>query len=388
MSAMASRADVLRSDPRSRVTARSAILQRRMQLAIGVLRGITVAWSAVVCAVDTASGVLRRPVAASVVLVALAAWSLLWTVAVGRRDRWVAGPAGIIVDLGLACIAVAADSFLYDGTHPQSFASAWPLLAVIATGIGAGAAFGSAGGLAVGIANIAATATTGGIEGEWLSTIGTTVLLVAAGWVSGWVAEQLRTTAQEAADADARARIATTLHDGVLQTLAVIQRRSTDHDLVALAREQDVELRSLLRGEGIATGTATGELAAPGLLDGLRHALGRIERHHGVTTHLVVIDPGRASGEAAEALVGATAEAVVNAARHAAVEEVWVSVDVRPPTKTTVVVHDEGIGFDPATTTPGTGTTSSILARLRAVGGDAGIESVPGRGTDVTLWVP
>lgn len=378
-------ADITRLDPRERVPARSAALQRRMQLAIGALRGVTLGWSAVVCGVDASSGVLTRPATAAVVLVVLTVWSTLWTVAVGRRDRWIAGPAGIVVDLLLACVAVAADRVVYDGAHPQSFASAWPLLAVIATGIAVGPTIGLLGGLAVGVVAGTATATSTGIEGEWLSTLGTTVLLGAAGWVSGWVAEQLRTTAQEAAVAQARAEVARTLHDGVLQTLAVIQRRSDDADLVTLAREQDAELRAFLRGEDAGRGPTTDP---SGFLDELRHVLARIERHHAVTTHLVVIDAGTASGDAADALLGATAEAVVNAAKHASVTDLWVSVDERHPSGTTVVVHDEGVGFDPATTPPGTGTTASIMDRLHAVDGGAAIDSAAGRGTDVTLWVP
>lgn len=364
----------------TRITERSVALQRRMQLALGALRGVTLAWSAVVCTVDAESGVLSRPLTAVVLLAVLTAWSVVWTVAVGRRDRWIAGPAGIVVDLALACLAVAADALVYDGGHPQTFASAWPIVAVIATGIAAGPTAGLVGGVAIGTANMAATAAGSGIEGEWLATAGTTVLMGAAGWIGGWVAEQLRTTAQEAADAQARAEVARTLHDGVLQTLAVIRRRSDDTELVALAREQDDALRAYLRGD-----------AHPGpgaFVDRLRDALAVVGGRHGVEATLVVIDPGTATGTAADALLGATGEAVVNAAKHAGVGAVWVSVDRREPRGTTVVVHDEGTGFDVTITPSGTGIRSSIHDRLRLVHGGATIDSVPGRGTDVTLWVP
>jgi len=369
----------------SDVTPRSETLTHRMQLALGALRGVTLAWAAVVCAVDASSGVLDRPVAAFALLSVLAAWSAAWTIGVTRRARWVDGWAGIAVDLTLAAATVAADRVLYDGDHPQSFGSAWPLLAVVATGVAAGPVVGLTGGLAVGTANLVATAAVG-IDGEWLSTLGTLVLLAAAGWVSGWVADRLRTTAQEVADAQARAEVARTLHDGVLQTLAVIQRRSTDDELVALAREQDGELRAFLRGERPpATRHATTD---EGLVERLRSELARLGNVQSITTHLVVIDQGTATGDAAKALVGATGEAVVNAAKHAGVDDVWISVDGRDPSGTMVVVHDEGRGFDPATTPPGTGITSSIRGRLRDVGGSATIESRPGRGTDVTVWVP
>ena len=260
---------------RELVTPTTAALQRRMQLALGALRGVTLTWSAVVCAIDAQSGVLDRPTAAAALLAVLAAWSAVWTAGVHRRDRWVSGVTGIVVDLALACVAIGADHWVYDGTHPQSFASAWPVVAVVATGVGAGAWWGLAGGTAVGVANVIGASMIGtGMDGAWLSSWGSLVLIAASGWVGGWVAERLRTTAQAAADAQARADVARTLHDGVLQTLAVIQRRSDDADLVALAKEQDAELRTFLRGEYTHSTTA----AHPDSLDSRR--LQRPEQPH------------------------------------------------------------------------------------------------------------
>lgn len=378
---------------RDRVTPTTAALQRRMQLALGALRGVTLGWAAVVCAVDASSDVLDRPELAGTLLVLLGAWSVLWTVGVGRRDRWVSGAAGIVVDLVLACVTVGADHVVYEGEHPQSFASAWPLIAVVATGVAAGPLRGMLGGAAVGAANVAAASTVGdGMSGEWLSATGTFVLLAASGWVSGWVAEQLRTTAQAAADARARDEVARTLHDGVLQTLAVVQRRSDDADLVALAREQDAQLRAFLRGDRQRSPDREGTLGdadEPGDLAGrLRAELARLARMHAVSVQLVVVEAQDVDLAATDALVGATAEAVVNAAKHAGVDEVWVSVDRREPSGTMVVVHDEGAGFDPSEVVEGSGITSSIRGRLLSVGGGATVESSPGRGTDITVWVP
>ena len=391
------------------MTPTTAALQRRMQLALGALRGVTLVWSAVVTAIDASSGVLDRPAAAAVLLAGLAVWSAVWTAAVAGRQRWVDGAVAVTLDVVLAAAAIGADHWLYAGDHPQSFASAWPLVAVVATAVARGPITGLIAGTVAGLANVVGALTIGtGMEGEWLSTLGTLVLLAASGWVAGWVADRLRTTAQAAADAQARDEVAATLHDGVLQTLAVIQRRSDDTDLVALAREQDQALRAFLRG-GPPTGStsppstplAPSTLPAPSapstasatapdgdLIDRLRNEIARIERTHTIDAPLVVIDPGTSTGSAATALIGAAAEAVVNAAKHSGTDRVWVSVDRRSPSGTMVVVHDEGDGFDPATTPEGTGITSSIRRRLDAVGGGATVSSAVGRGTDVTVWAP
>lgn len=361
-------------------------VQRRMELGLGAVRGITLAWAVVVAAIDAASGVLQRPSPALALLSVLAVWSVVWTVAVGREDRWVAGP-GAVIDVALAATVVAADQFVHGPDRPQSLGSAWPLVAVLATGVAVGPVWGLLGGAAVGATGVVAAALDGELSGRALALCGATVLYAGAGWVAGWVAAQLRSTAELAAAAEARAEVARTLHDGVLQTLAVVQRRSDDAELVALAREQDQELRAFLRGSPDAAGERSNS-SVLGAVEALTPVLARVEARHDVAVRLVVVDPGGATGRGAEALAGATGEAVTNAARHSGADTVWVSVDRHEPGGTVVVIHDEGVGFDPATTAEGDGWSRSVRARLDDVGGGADLRSSPGTGCDVTLWAP
>ena len=89
------------------------------------------------------------------------------------------------------------------------------------------------------------------------------------------------------------------------------------------------------------------------------------------------------------ALAGATTEALTNAARHAAPAQVQLSAAVEPDGAVTVLVADDGPGFDPAAVPASRrGVRESLVGRMRAVQGDATVSSRPGGGTQVLLRWP
>jgi signal transduction histidine kinase len=98
----------------------------------------------------------------------------------------------------------------------------------------------------------------------------------------------------------------------------------------------------------------------------------------------------RVSAPRAEALLRIAREAVTNAARHAGVREVDVTLEQRGP-RLRLVVKDEGVGFDPSdvsqTAASGCGLgLGSMRARAAAVGGELTVSS--GRtGTEVVVIV-
>jgi hypothetical protein len=177
-------------------TPTATAIQRRMELALGAVRGLTLAWAFVVAGIDARSGVLSPAAPALALLAVLAAWSVAWTVAVGRADRWVSGP-GAAIDVLLAATVVAADQFVHGPGRTQSLGSAWPLVAVLATGVAKGPVWGLLGGTAVGATGIVAATVDGELSGQVLALCGATVLYAGG----GWVATQLRSTAELAAAA-------------------------------------------------------------------------------------------------------------------------------------------------------------------------------------------
>jgi len=350
---------------------------------VAAFRLLALAWAFAVAVIDARSGVLEHRVAAFAVLVALTAWTGAVGLWAQSRPVLLTRRSTVAVDLVMAAALLVTDWLVYPGPHPQSFGSAWPVAAVAATGAALGWLPGLVAGTALGVVNLVASVTTGHADGRLLALTGTLVLMAMTGLVAGWIAARLRWADSRVEEARAREEFARTLHDGVLQTLAVIQRRSDDTALVELAREQERDLRDFI-GNG-PTGDAD-------LVTAIRAAATSIERHHDLRVDLVLVEaPRPVSGPQAaalNALAGAAAEALTNVAKHARATSVTVCIDRGDDGGTLVTVNDDGTGFDPATTPEGTGLARSVRGRLDDVGGTARIRSKPGRGTELTLWVP
>jgi signal transduction histidine kinase len=83
----------------------------------------------------------------------------------------------------------------------------------------------------------------------------------------------------------------------------------------------------------------------------------------------------------------AAREALRNTIKHSGTREVVVRLEERDG-GIAVITRDHGAGYDENTRPAGFGVSESMKARLTEVGGWCRIESWPGRGTRVTLWVP
>jgi signal transduction histidine kinase len=202
------------------------------------------------------------------------------------------------------------------------------------------------------------------------------VAIILAPWwirlVRGLTAERsARIRSQE------RAEVAAHLHDSVLQTLALVQKRADDpREVAALARRQERELRAWLNN---ARPDGTNTLAGA-----LENAAAEVESDHHVPIEVVTVGDGPLD-EKASALVAAVREALVNASKFAGPDPIALYAEVEDG-RAEVFVRDRGPGFEPeAVPADRRGVRDSIVARMERHGGRATVHSTPGHGTEVEL---
>ncbi|MBE3073631.1 MAG: ATP-binding protein, partial [Actinobacteria bacterium] len=221
-----------------------------------------------------------------------------------------------------------------------------------------------------------------GLVGLWDVGIAAVAVLAGAGLIAApwgvrlWV--DLRAEQAQRIRETERADIAGHLHDSVLQTLALIQRKAGDPaEVVRLARAQERELRGWLYAGPLGSQAS--------LASAVTEVAHEVEDLHGIPIELVVtgdrpLDAGGA------ALVRALREALLNAVRHGAapvsayVEVGSGSVDA--------FVRDHGPGFDLAAVPQDRfGVRESILGRMSRHGGSAALRRLE-HGTEVSLSLP
>ena len=179
--------------------------------------------------------------------------------------------------------------------------------------------------------------------------------------------------------AETRADMAAHLHDSVLQTLAVIQKRASDAKVVAqLARRQEKELREWLFEE-----PSEGETVTSALKD----VVAEVESTYPVVVELVTVGDQEMTVRF-DAVVRAAREAIVNAAKHSEADKIDVYAEISAY-GAEVFVRDRGRGFDiDDIRQDRQGIRHSILERTTRYGGVVAIRSTPGEGTEIHLSMP
>ncbi|MFJ7997838.1 sensor histidine kinase [Streptomyces sp. NPDC096310] len=192
-----------------------------------------------------------------------------------------------------------------------------------------------------------------------------------------------------------------TLHDTACATLLMVSAHGASLSPDVVRTQAAKDLRRLAAERAPAGTDKTDEphemreayeaYEAGGLADLTRELLAELDGHP-LSVHIAF---DRAPGSlgpvpraAAVALRGSLGEALRNVDRHAGVGVATVTA-VRDGDTVTVVVRDEGTGFDRARVPAHRrGLTRSIVERMESAGGRATIASRPGEGTTVRLEWP
>ncbi|QOV38900.1 sensor histidine kinase [Streptomyces ferrugineus] len=205
-----------------------------------------------------------------------------------------------------------------------------------------------------------------------------------------------------------RERLARDIHDGVLQVLAMVQRRGAviggeAAELGRMAGEQEVALRTLVSGglvpvsrvsEDAAEGAVVRAVEEPDEAAGPVDLRALLAPYAGARVSLA--EPGAPvslAPLAARELSAAVGAALDNVREHAGEHaRAWILVEDEPD-EVIVTVRDDGPGIPEGRLAQAEGegrlgVALSIRGRLRDLGGTAELISVPGQGTEVELKVP
>jgi signal transduction histidine kinase len=309
-----------------------------------------------------------------------------------RRSPEVAASTPLIsIEVAVGAALIASTGWVYGIEHVNgrgpSLGTGWPTAGIIAAGVARGPRWGGVAGAVIGLSRGLGALASDVDELDralLVSVLSYTVISTLNGVVAGFVMEFVRSREREVALVKAREEVARTLHDGVLQTLAVVQSRATDPALARLARDQEADLRDYLYGD-----PTEDRDDSPDLETVVRAAARRFEQtFDGVVDVIVADDIGPLRAPMVEAVGGAVAEALANAGRHGAAARVTVYAEPGDEGALFCSVNDTGVGFDSENVAEGRGITDSIRGRIADVGGRVEIRSRVGQGTEVLMWLP
>lgn len=354
-----------------------------------------------------------RPWIAAAYLTFLAGWTLVTLPKVANAASCTKRFLG--ADLTVACVGILltplADTHARIADGGPTLPSIWTAGSVLAFAIKGGWRWACFASSFVAAANLVQ-------RGEPTRDTLHNVLLV---WVAsiaiGYVVEVARAseaTLARALEIEAatreRERLARDIHDGVLQVLAMVQRRGSElggeaAELGRMAGEQEVALRTLVssglarpsrisRDEALGAIVAAFEVEEPGADEGELDLRSLLAPHAG--SRVSFAEPGTPVPlpvPAARELAAAVGAALDNVRKHAGEgASAWILVEDWGD-EVIVTVRDDGPGIpagrlDQAEGEGRMGVALSIRGRLRDLGGSAELVSVPGQGTEVELKVP
>lgn len=332
---------------------------------------------------------VQKPVAAAVCAAVMVAWTAvsIWAYLEPTRRR----PVLLVADLAVAVALVALSPVVKGAGFSATIPGFWVMGALLAWAVHWRWVGGLVAGLVLSVVDLSVRQDIAQVN------YANAFLLVLGGTIIGFLVESLQLMAAErdraqrsAAAAAERARLARAVHDGVLQVLALVQRRGAElggdaADLARLAGEQEVALRTLIRAQDAvvpAPNEAMTDLAA---------ALVALGTRPGVQV-ATPGPPAEVPRLTATELVGAVGACLDNVARHVGADaSTWVLLEAFPD-RVMVTVRDDGPGIPEgrlreAEAEGRLGVVESIQGRLRDLGGTATLHTGTG-GTEWELVAP
>ena len=329
-----------------------------------------------------------HPGVGAFVIVLLVAWTgfAVWAYAAQRRRR----PLLLVADLVVAVAAIGISPYVKGEGLNATLPGFWVMGVVLAWAILWRWRGGLAAGLVVSVADLAIR------EDISQKAYGNVFLLVLGGAIVGFLSELLQVTAAQrdraehaAAAAEERQRLARVVHDGVLQALALVQRRAPDLgpdgvELGQLAGEQEVRLRGLVQQDSREVLAPLGDLDLAQLLAALQTA----------QVHVAVPGtPATMPAETASEVLAAVESCLSNVRHHVGRDaDAWVLLEALGD-RWVVSVRDDGPGIpegrlESSAAEGRLGVQQSIVGRMHDLGGVATLQSAPGQGTEWELTVP
>jgi signal transduction histidine kinase len=335
----------------------------------------------------------ERPTVGWVVVAGMGVWTAFatWVYAAPTRRRW---PI-LAADLVVAGAATYASAFVIDPVVLSQGGPTLPMAWVAAPVLAFAVARGRWYALASALALFTVDGLIRGFSND--AVINGLVLLVLAGLAFGYLnslaaaAERRmqQATQLEAANRE-RERLARTIHDSVLQALALVERRGGElggpaAELGRLAGEQGTVLRTLVRvSSADPPGGDTGAMDLRALL-----SLSCPPSVSIAMPATAVLLPVEVASEVQAAVLAALANVSAHAGPGA---RAYILVEDEGDC-VTVTVRDDGVGMATdrlaqAEAAGRLGVAQSIVGRIRDVTGVVKITSQPGAGTEVEMRVP
>jgi PAS domain S-box-containing protein len=207
----------------------------------------------------------------------------------------------------------------------------------------------------------------------------------------------VRRQTADIAGAEERAHLARELHDSVTQALFSMTLTTRSIELLvqrdpAAARERLADLRGLQKDalaemRALVFALRPGSLEKDGLVQALRTYAAALEQRSGLPVDVEAAADDRLPSEIEDTLYRIAQEALHNVIKHARAGRARVSI-VADAREATLVVEDDGRGFDADAIPAGHLGVAGMKARAQSVGGRVAVESASGRGTRITVSVP